>query len=177
MDSCRKFHEREFPGSKCVRQRRVFDSGLPSLNLPACRLSTAVCGPVILPCASNSFADDAEGFYRLCLDQVLALAKAGPFPEVVSASAAEDHVRAADVIVFTVFADWGQEAAEGNLHKYYITKPAAKAQVNISDITRVSGCAWLARLSLVFQRIMTTCRLVALGLRSTAECRCLTFPL
>jgi len=115
-------------------------------------LSTAVCGPVILPCASNSFADDAEGFYRLCLDQVLALAKTGPFPEVAAASAAEDSVRAADVIVFTVFADWGQEAAEGNLHKYYITKPAAKAQVDIADITRVRRCAWRSAVGLSMQR-------------------------
>lgn len=46
------------------------------------------------------------------------------------------ELAAVDIIVFTVFADWGQEAAAPNLHKYYLVKPAAKKGVDLGDITQ-----------------------------------------
>ena len=73
------------------------------------------------------------------------MAGSGPFPELVLSRCAEDvtpsclSTSEVDVIVFTIFSDWGLEPAQGNLHKYYLAKPAAKAGVDISDITLTGG--------------------------------------
>lgn len=82
------------------------------------------------------------------------------------------ELAAVDIIVFTVFADWGQEAAAPNLHKYYLVKPAAKKGVDLGDITqeRVRALARSRRHAIYS---CTLCRLEVLGRHFTDEYPCL----